>query len=79
LPKNRYEHFSSAECDEHVKAADKRRARRREDQRHEEMRQLRDTLRDDLELDGRQVPDWQVQLHAARKIMTDEQRQAADE
>jgi hypothetical protein len=79
LPKNRYEHFSSAECDEHLKAVDKRRAKLRGDRRRHKLRQLRDALRDDLELDDRQVPDWQVQLHVARKITADEQPQVADE
>jgi hypothetical protein len=59
--------MSSAECDEHVEAVDKRRAKLLDDRRHEEVRRQREVLRD--ELDGRRVAEWQVQQHAMRKIM----------
>jgi hypothetical protein len=62
MPKNKDARLLSAECDEHLKALDRRRTKLSEDQRRQEMRELREVLRD--ELDGCRVPDWQVQQHA---------------
>jgi molecular chaperone GrpE (heat shock protein) len=78
MPKNRDVLRSSAEFDEHLKAEEKRRAKLHKDRLRDEVRQLLEVVRDDLELEGRHVPDWQVKQHA-RKIKIDGQRQAADD
>jgi hypothetical protein len=78
MPKNRNSGLSSAECDVHVKAVDMRRAKLREDRRRDEVRQVRDGLRDELEDNARRLPEWQVQ-HAMRNIRSDELGQAAAE
>jgi hypothetical protein len=79
MPENKDEYPLSGECDDHLKAVGKRRAKLLEDRRREAVRQLREVQRDELELDGRRASEWQVQLDAERKIRTEEQPPAADD
>jgi hypothetical protein len=63
--------------DEEPRSSRTRRIRRFHNRLHREVRHERETLNEQFQ--GRKPPEWIARHNAMRKIMADEQRQAADE